>query len=69
MLVICAVLVSYMSSQKGEFIIIDHTRLLYVYLMALLSEESILQVTLVHVLSLTMNIFDNSYIRLKLRRL
>ena len=26
MLVICAVLVSYMSSQKTEFIIVDHTR-------------------------------------------
>ena len=30
MLVICAVLVSYMSSQKVEFIIVGHTRLLYV---------------------------------------
>ena len=59
MLVICAVLVSYMSSQKGEFIIIGHTRLLYVYLMALLSEESILQVTLVHVLSDHDGIFYN----------
>ena len=48
---ICAVLVSFMSSQKGKFIIVSYTRLLYVCLMA---------VTLVPVLSLTMNVFDKS---------
>ena len=52
-----AVLVSYVNSQKGEFVIVGHTRLLYVCLLALLCEDSILEVTLVHVLSLTMNIF------------
>ena len=36
---------------KGEFIIVSHTGLLYVCLMA---------VTLVPVLSLTMNVFDKS---------
>ena len=34
MLVICAVLVPYMSSQKCKFIIFGHTRLLYMCLMA-----------------------------------
>ena len=53
-MVICAVLISYMSSQKGEFIIISHTRLLCMPC----GEEIILQITSVHVLSLTMNIFD-----------
>ena len=31
-----AVLVSYVNSQKGEFVIVGHTRLLYVCLLALL---------------------------------
>ena len=35
-MVICAVLVSYVSSQKGEFLIVGYTRLLYMCLMALL---------------------------------
>ena len=63
MLVFCAILVPYMSSQKGEFnnyisrlCIIQ----LHVCLTALVLEESILLVTLVHVLSLTMNIYDKS---------
>ena len=39
----------YMSSQKGEFIIFGYAKLLCVIPMALLLEESILLVTLVHV--------------------
>ena len=53
MLVICAVLVPYMSSQKGEFIFLGS---LHVYLTGLVLEESILLVTCVHVLSLIVNI-------------
>ena len=56
MLVICAVLVPYMSSQKDEFMFIGSAQQLHVCLTALVLEESILLVSLVHVLSLTMNI-------------
>ena len=48
MLVIYAVLVFYVSSQKGEFIIVSHTNVAMPY-----GEESILQVTLVHVLAIS----------------
>ena len=48
MLIICAVLVSYVSSQNGEFIIVSHIRLLCVPYGFV--EEFFLQVTLVHVL-------------------
>ena len=58
MLVICAVLVPYMSSQNGEFILLGSAQ--HVCLIALVLEESILLETLVHVLSLTMNIYDKS---------
>ena len=54
-MVICVVSVPNVSSQKGEFIIFGCTRLLHVCLMALVLEESILLVTLVHVL---INIYD-----------
>ena len=51
------VLVPYISGQKGEFIFLGSAQ---VYLTALVSEESILLVTLVHLLSLAMNIYDKS---------
>ena len=50
-----------MSSQKGEFIFLGSAQHNYIVcLIALVLEESILLVTLVHVLSLTMNIYDKS---------
>ena len=64
MFVICAVLVPYLSSQKGEFIFLGSAQYNYTYvcLTALLLEESILLVTLMQVLYyvLTLNIYDKS---------
>ena len=50
----CAVLVHYMSNQKGEFMFLGTV---HVCLTALV-EENILLVTVVHKLSLTVNIYD-----------
>ena len=59
MLVICAVLVHYMSKQKGEFTFLGPYAIqLHVCLTPLVLEENILLVTFVHKLSLTMNIYD-----------
>ena len=57
MLVICAVIVYYMSSQKGEFTSLG-TIQLHVCLTALVSEENILLVTFVYKLLLIVNIYD-----------
>ena len=56
MLVICAVLVPYMSSQKGEFIFLGSAQYNYSFSI----RRKYLLVTLAHVLSLTMNIYDKS---------
>ena len=61
MLVIFAVpVLPYMSSQKGEFILLGSAQYKYVHvcLTALVLEESILLVTLLHMLSLIVNIYD-----------
>ena len=55
-LIICAVLVPYMSSQKGEF----RTIQVHVGLTTSVLVESILLVTLMHVLSLIMKIYGKS---------
>ena len=57
-MVICAVLVYYMSSQKGEFTFPGPVQYNYMCLTALVLEENILLVIFVHKLSLTVNIYD-----------
>ena len=53
MLTSCALLVPYVSSQKGEFIMDSHTRVSPCGI-----EGSTLPVTLLHILSLTMTIIS-----------
>ena len=65
MLVTCALLINYISSQKINLCISRiYTIQLHVYLTALVLEESISLVTLVHVLSLTMNIYGTARFKL-----
>ena len=51
-MVICAVLVPYMSSQKGKFTFLGFVQYNYMRLTPLILEENILLVTFVHKLSL-----------------
>ena len=65
--VICAVLVSYASSQKGEFVILGHTRLVYVqyvcalYVAPLLEEGTYFASTYVCTLNSPCVITNNDY--------